>query len=439
MRSVRLNQILNSIADAGRELLRAATPSQKFQVKRIDALCDELLSSRGEASGTALAREVAQAYLAMGHEQKNQFFHTLKDRFDVDAEAIGRCADGYGKDRDLKALVALSAAVESPRQELFRRINMAPDGTATLVAMRQDLLSLLPDFPDLEAVDVDLHHLLVSWFNPGFLSLELIDWHTSAVVLEKLIQYETVHQMDGWSDLRRRLADDRRCFAFFHPALPDEPVIFVEVALSRGMAGAIQPLLDQRGAPLEAAKADTAIFYSINNCHVGLSGISFGNFLIKQVVLELAMELPSLKTFATLSPISGFSAWLAERLTAPGESDLSPEDRKVAKLLARGGLVRDVRTTSAMKATLLRLCARYLLNEKRHDKPLDPVARFHLRNGARLERINWLGDTSSKGLAESAGMLANYLYDPKEIEKNHENYVKQGKVAASIEVMKLVK
>jgi malonyl-CoA decarboxylase len=439
MRSVRLNQILNSIADAGRELLRAAAPSQKLQAKRIDALCDELLSTRGEASGTALAREVAQTYLAVDHDQKNQFFHALKNKFDVDAEAIGRCAGSYRKDRDLKSLVALAAAVEAPRQELFRRINMAPDGTATLVSMRQDLLSLLPDFPELEAVDVDLHHLLVSWFNPGFLSLERIDWHTSAVVLEKLIQYETVHQMDGWDDLRRRLADDRRCFAFIHPALPDEPVIFVEVALSRGMADAIQPLIDKRGAPLEVAQANTAIFYSINNCHVGLTGISFGNFLIKQVVLELAMELPSLKTFATLSPIPDFRVWLAERLAAPDEGDLSPDDREIAMRLARDGWARDAQTANVMKPTLLRLCARYLLHEKRRGKPIDPVARFHLRNGARLERINWLGDTSPKGLAESAGMLVNYLYDPKEIERNHEDYVKQGRVAASIDVMKLTK
>ena len=310
MRPSRLNQVLNSVADAGRELLRRSPPAGRLRERSPSALCEALLSTRGEASGTALARDVAEAYSAMNPAEKHAFFATLAADYGPDPAAIHAAGDDYKAAAGCDTLMALTAAIEPPRQELFRRINMAPNGTAAVVAMREDLLTLLPDDPSLKAVDVDLVHLLTSWFNRGFLHLERIDWESPAALLQKIMTYEAVHPMAGWADLRRRLADDRRCFAFFHPALPDEPLIFVEVALVRGIASAVQPLIAGTEDKLDPAKADAAIFYAINNCRVGLIGISFGNFLIKQVVVELAQELPGLKTFATLSPVPGFRAWL---------------------------------------------------------------------------------------------------------------------------------
>ena len=436
MRRSRLNQVLNSVADAGRELLRRGAPAGRLRERSSGALCAALLSTRGEASGTALARDVADAYRAMNPAEKHAFFTTLAADYGPDPAAIHAAGDRYKEAPGFDTLTALTAAIEPPRQELFRRINMAPNGTATIVSMREDLLTLLVDDPSLKAVDVDLVHLLTSWFNRGFLHLERIDWESPAALLQKIMTYEAVHPMAGWADLRRRLAEDRRCFAFFHPALPDEPLIFVEVALVRGIASAVQPLIAGPDEALDPAKADTAIFYAINNCRVGLIGISFGNFLIKQVVVELAHELPGLKTFATLSPVPGFRAWLSS-LSDGDDGALSAEEAKAIARLSEVDWHRDEDATTDLQEPLTKLCARYLLEAKAGGRPLDPVARFHLRNGARLERINWLGDISAKGLAESAGLLVNYVYDPRTIERNHESYVRGGKIAASAEIKRL--
>lgn len=370
--------------------------------------------------------------------EKLRFFQVLEQNYGPDPKAIHRAGDRYKKTPDFDSLMALTTAVEPARQELFRRINMAPNGTATIVAMREDVRGLLPAHPTLKAVDVDLQHLLSSWFNRGFLRIEQIHWESPAALLEKIMAYEAVHPMASWEDLRRRLADDRRCFAFFHPALPDEPLIFVEVALVRGMASAVQPLLAERDRTLEATEADTAIFYAINNCQDGLVGISFGNFLIKQVVVELARELPGLKTFATLSPIPRFRTWLAEHVKT-NRAELSAQEARACEQLSLADWYSNKHLVESMEAPLKKLCARYLLQAKSRERPFDPVARFHLRNGARLERINWLGDVSAKGIADSAGMLVNYLYDPKSIERNHENYIKNGKIAASTDVSRLAK
>ena len=436
MRRSRLNQVLNSVADAGRELLRRGPPAGRLRERSPGALCEALLSTRGEASGTALARDVADAYRAMNPAEKHAFFATLAADYGPDPAAIHAASDRYKVAPGCDTLTALTAAIEPPRQELFRRINMAPNGTATIVAMREDLLTLLLDDPSLKAVDVDLVHLLTSWFNRGFLHLEQIDWESPAALLQKIMAYEAVHPMAGWADLRRRLADDRRCFAFFHPALPDEPLIFVEVALVRGMASAVRPLISDPGEMLDPAKADTAIFYAINNCRVGLVGISFGNFLIKQVVVELAQELPGLKTFATLSPVPGFRAWLAS-LVEESEGALSDQEETAIDRLSEADWHTSEDAEADLREPLTRLCARYLLEAKSHGRPRDPVARFHLRNGARLERLNWLGDVSEKGLSDSAGLLVNYVYDPKTIERNHESYVREGKIAASPEIKRL--
>jgi malonyl-CoA decarboxylase len=333
---------------------------------------------------------------------------------------VHAASDAYRRESSPANLVRLQQAVEPPRQELFRRWNMAPAGTAVLVGMRRRLLATLDAHPERAGIDADLLHLFRSWFNRGFLVLQRIEWRTPAVVLERLIQYEAVHQIQGWRDLRRRLEADRRCYAFFHPALPDEPLIFIEAALTRGMAAQVQPLIDPESPVGDAARADCAIFYSITNCQEGLRGVSFGNVLIKQVVEDLGREFPRLRTFATLSPIPGFRTWLAS--VDPRWNGFDPAS---APLPARREL------TGA--------CARYLLHAKRDLEPLDPVARFHLANGARLERLNWLGDTAPSGLERSFGLMANYVYRLADVDKNHEAYAASFRVMASTEIERLAR
>jgi len=318
---------------------------------------------------------------------------------------------------------------------------MAPRGTAAIVSMREDLRRLLPHHPALLPVESDIVYLLRLWFNRGFLELQRIDWNTPAAVLEKLIAYEAVHEIRGWDDLRRRLASDRRFFAFFHPALPAEPLVFLEVALMKGLTASIDAVLhqDQPDDDLEGIP-DTAIFYSINNCQPGLSGVSFGDFLIKHVADELARELPRIRTFSTLSPIPGFRRWLDAAL-AGKQADVPIDDfvrGQVAKLDDPDWHL-DTAVAAELEPLLLQLCARYFLDAKKDGHPVDPVARFHLRNGARLERINWLGDSSPRGINQSAGMLVNYVYDPKSVTQNHEAYVNDGEIVASATVVQLLK
>jgi malonyl-CoA decarboxylase len=394
--------------------------------RRAESLCHALLSERGEAAGTALARETLDACESLDDADRARLFDALARDFSPDPERVARAAEAYRRDPSATNQVQLQAAVEAPRQELFRRLNMAPGGTTALVALRRKLLGALPQHPEWVAVDADLLHLLRSWFNRGFLVLKRIDWRSSAIVLEKLIQYEAVHEIKGWPDLHRRLESDRRCFAFFHPALPDEPLIFIEVALTRGMAGRVQPLLDV-GAPLgDTQRARCATFYSITNCQEGLRGVSFGNFLIKQVAEELRRELPQLRVFATLSPIPGFTQWLRGQ-KQPG----------LERLGQRGW--HEAKDSDALAAQLMPLCARYLVQAKRGDDPLDPVARFHMGNGARLERINWLADTSSAGIESSAGMMANYVYRLDQVEHNHELFVNEHRVIASRQIERLLR
>jgi malonyl-CoA decarboxylase len=311
-------------------------------------------------------------------------------------------------------------------------MNVAPGATALLVRMREELLAGLEKQPQLKPLEQDLRRLLASWFNRGFLTLKRIDWSNSAAILEKVIAYEAVHEIRGWDDLRRRLAPDRRCFAFFHPALPEEPLIFVEVALCHGLASKIAPLLSASAPADDPAQTDTAIFYSISNCQPGLRGISFGNFLIKQVVEELHAELPGLKRFATLSPVPSFKRWLNEQNLATGESALPEASLDINWANAE-------RASPASKTALLHLLASYLTADNGGKGPDDPVARFHLGNGARLERLNWAANLSPRGIAESLGMMVNYVYEPKTIEDNHEQFVAAGRVARSAEVEDLLK
>ncbi len=399
----------------------------------VAALCHALMSERGEVSGAALARDVLAAYSALPANAHTPFLHLLAAEFSPDAAAIDRAAAAFAGGRSPQLLIKLQQAVESPRQELFRRLNVAPGATAVLVDLRRRVLRELRNSPQLASVDADLAHLLASWFNRGFLKLERIDWRTPAIVLEKLITYEAVHEIAGWKDLRRRLAADRRCFGFFHPALPDEPLIFIEVALTDRISDAVPPLLDQDAPVADPTRADSAIFYSITNCQEGLRGVSFGNMLIKQVVEQLSREFPRLKNYATLSPIPGFRAWL----------DLAARDNEAVATLLPALKNRDWQQDAAMTATmrdkLMQLCAHYLLRAKKDSAPLDAVSRFHLGNGARLERLNWLADTSPAGMQRSAGMMVNYVYRLDEVEANHEAFVREGSIATSHAIKKLAR
>ena len=417
-----------------------AVIARRDRVARLTELCHALLAEQGEPASAALAMEALAVYSALDEAGRVEFFDVLEREFAAPPDAVLKAIDAYRASPAPQTLSALAHAVEAPRQELFRRINMAPGGTAALVELRGLILDRLRSKPGLRPVDTDLAHLLRSWFNRGFITLQRIDWHTPAHILEKLIRYEAVHEINGWDDLRRRLAADRRCFAFFHPALPDEPLIFVEVALVKGIASTAQPLLDPASEIGDPDRADTAIFYSINDCQPGLRGISFGNFLIKQVAAELEAELRKLKTFATLSPVPGFRAWLEAslpQLTAlAGGMKLATWIEKNKGTAGR----RSVSPGDELRELLLQLCAHYLTRVRRDDdRPADAVARFHLRNGARLERVNWAADNSPRGLAQSAGIMVNYLYELDEVERNHEAYVNQGKITTSRRVESLAR
>lgn len=429
--------LFTSIAEGGRELIsrNLRGSGDRGAVDQVVSLCRALLSSRGEASGAALALAALDAYRALPENDQAELFHRLVVEFAADEQAVLAAADAYREASTPLNLSRLADVAEPRRRELFRRLNIAPGGTAALVRMREAVLARLPRRADLEALDDDLEHLFVSWFNRGFLELRRIDWHTPAVVLEKLIAYEAVHEVDGWEDLRRRLAADRRCFAFFHPALPDEPLIFVQVGLVKGMPDKVRPLIDRNAPLLDPKQADTAVFFSISNCQKGLRGISFGNFLIKQVAADLTAELPGLKTFVTLSPVPGFARWLADA------ARLEPEVGRVAAELdaIEPADWQDEAKVEPLREPVTQLAAWYLTRARHGNLPLDPVARFHLGNGARLERIDWRGDLSGKGLTYAHGLMVNYLYRLDQVERNHEAFVNERRVVASSAVEKLAK
>jgi malonyl-CoA decarboxylase len=404
------------------------------QLSRAKKLAESLLSERGEASGAVVARELHEILRILVAEDRLDFQRFLATDFAPDATVLRAAAETYLSGPSAEAAAVLAQATDPPRQELLRRMNMAPGGTSALVAMRKEIAGRLRDAPTLRLLDSDLKHLFASWFNRGFLQLRRIDWQSPGAILEKLIAYEAVHEIHGWDDLRRRLAPDRRCFAFFHPALPDDPLIFVEVALVEGLAEAVQPLLvqdsDEDAARNRAAQADTAIFYSISNCQDGLRGISFGNFLIKQVVEELKNELQHLTRFSTLSPVPGFRRWLTKRLASTSD----PAAALLAQIETGAGRLNPPKIDDSLKPLIMRFCAAYLTRHASTEEPTDPVARFHLGNGARLERINWLGNTAPRGIQESFGIMVNYLYDLETIESNHEAFVNDGTVMRSADV-----
>ena len=401
--------------------------------------CRRLLSERGEANSVAISQSLVARFNAMPEDQQGNFFQRLSSNFGPVPERVLACAQVYASEPSAANLQQLIRQVEPPRQELLRRINRSPGGTSSIVAMRQTLLQRLDKRPDLQAVEADFLHLLSSWFNPGFLQLARVDWNSPARLLEKIIQHEAVHEIDGWDDLRRRLQPDRRCFAFFHPQLPQEPLIFVEVALLAELPHAIGPLIGKGSNATQGDDFNVAAFYSISNCQPGLRGVSLGNFLIKRVAEELQRELPQLRTFCTLSPMPGFARWVRGGAQCAGLSKTRQDRLQAAHqtLFAEcAGELDGLSSIAALRAlspkalqALQRLGANYLVGHSPTSCG-DPVARFHLDNGARLERLNGLGDLSPKGIRQSFGLMVNYLYDLKKVETHHEKFTR-GEVAHS--------
>ncbi len=432
------------------ELRQAAARQRTERALRTLLLgCKRLLSERGEMNGLPIARELIDRLDALADEQLDGFFDYLARDLSPDPQQVLRLAQAYAATPTAEALIPLVRAAEPPRQELLRRLNRTPGGTAAILRLRRALLGRLKARPELQAIEADLLHLLGSWFNPGFLQMRRVDWNSPAQLLEKLIQHEAVHAIDGWNDLRRRLQPDRRCFAFFHPQLPDEPLIFVEVALLPEMPAAIAPLIDKTATPLPADRFRVAAFYSISNCEPGLRSVSLGNFLIKQVAEQLKHELPRLKTFCTLSPVPGFASWLRrepEMAALPGLRRGAAGELQAAFTSLQQATAGDFGVLHARaaleqlapdaQAALLTLCAAFLLQVS-PTVDGDPVARFHLDNGARLERLNAQGDLSSKGLRQSFGIMVNYLYDLDKIEASHAKF-RDGEVARSRAVGALV-
>ena len=422
-------------------------------LSKVNNAVKRLISERGESNAVSMADEVVNNYRKLGKDQHAQFFTFLFEKFNPDADAVMKAAQNYAAEANARNYVRLQRIVEAPRQELFRRLNRASEGTAAVVQMRRDLLQVLDKKPELTAVDFDMRHLLSSWFNPGFLKMHRVDWKSPAEVLEKLIKHEAVHAIDGWDDLRRRLQPDRRCFAFFHPQLPNEPLIFVEVALLPEIPSVITPLVDKKADTVDQVNQfKVAAFYSISNCESGLRGVSMGNFLIKRVAEQLKAEFPGLKTFVTLSPIPGFIDWVS---AGAGFSDAVSAERfkpalRAARDQALTQLNLDAKSWSERlsagwhpdeasqkeKDALLCLVSMYLgLGSAAREG--NPVAKFHLGNGAKLHQINWAGDLSRKGLRQSAGLMVNYLYDLGNVEENHERFA-SGEIVYSKAVGRLM-
>ena len=422
-------------------------------LSRVNNAVKRMISERGESNAVSMADDVVNGYRKLSKDQHVAFFTFLFEKLNPDTDLVMTAAQNFAADSNARNYIRLQRVVESPRQELFRRLNRASEGTAAVVQMRRDLLQVLDKKPELTAVDFDMRHLLSSWFNPGFLKMHRVDWKSPAEVLEKLIQHEAVHAIDGWDDLRRRLQPDRRCFAFFHPQLPNEPLIFVEVALLPEVPAVIAPLVDKKAETNDqVSQFKVAAFYSISNCEPGLRGVSMGNFLIKRVAEQLHAEFPGLKTFVTLSPIPGFMDWVAAGANL-GQG--VPEDRlKPAIKATRDQALATLKLDSQSWAE--RLSAGWHPNqasEKENEALMslasiylglastgrdgNPVAKFHLGNGAKLHQINWAGDLSRKGLRQSAGLMVNYLYDLSAVEDNHERFA-NGEVIFSRAVSKLM-
>src|SRR5271155_968302 len=435
------SEMLQSIADRSRALIKRERrePAHERSAGIVE-LCEELLSGRGEASGVALAQEILANYAELTTGPRIAFFEALATTFGHDRAGIERAIAAWRASPTAENASELHESSEPRRLELFRRLNLAPGGTAALVRMREQLLDAMDHRDDLGVIDNDFVHLFSSWFNRGFLVLRRIDWSTSAAILEKIIRYEAVHEITDWADLRRRIdPPDRRCYAFFHPALVDEPLIFVEVALTREIPGAIAPILSDKREPVEPQRATTAVFYSITNCQRGLAGVTFGHFLIKQVVEEVSREVSRVATFVTLSPVPNFASWLKRERANAASMALDDEDREALAMLDGATGWPSPQIPQQGREPLLRAAAWYYMRARNgRGLPVDSVARFHLGNGARLERLDFLADTSERALKQSCGLMVNYLYDLDYIERNHEAYAQQRAIVAASTVSRLL-
>ena len=429
-----LKEIISSIADAGKKLFI------KKEYKRNDLntlinLCEDLLSNKGAAFGITVARDISELYKALSQENKLSFFKKINEKYRPSFTKVNEAINTYKNSQNEKTLFDLFRTSEGRRRELFRRMNMAPNGISSIVFLREDLLNVLKDNKDLKPLDDDLRHLFREWFNPGFLKLEKITWDTKAAVLEKIIKYERVHQMKDMNELKRRLGEDRRFFSYFHPALDDEPIIFVQVALTKGLGKSIQELM--KPSTGEKEKCDTATFYSISNCQEGLSRVTLGNFLIKRVVYEIQEELPNIKNFGTLSPIPGFADWFSYLENSKIKNILGNlSDQDLSFLKSQDLKIGDSRIIRNKEA-ITKLVAHYIVNEKNEKGlPVNDVSRFHLGNGAIVDDIVINANISETGFKRSYGVMVNYLYELKNIEKNHADYINNKKVIFSDKLKK---
>ena len=421
---------------------RSGKAKDAAALKDVQQLCERLLSEAGTANSAAIASQVLAAYLRLSAEARVAFFQFLDTELAPDTAEVLRAAKAYAEKQDAERVLELQRVVEPPRQELLRRINRTPGGTGAIIAMRRDLLQAVREQPRLRAVDSDFAHLLGSWFNPGFLHMQQVDWESPAALLEKIIRHEAVHAVRDWTDLRRRLQPDRRCFAFFHPQLPGEPLIFVEVALVHSIPRSIEQLIGETVAVDGSSPPTVAAFYSISNCEPGLRGVSLGNFLIKRVAQHLHAEMPMLKRFCTLSPIPALRGWLAKADAAALPATVPAKVRTRFSAALAGLRKRYGEDLAAVAHAVsdnvlpvedqvrLAQCTAVYLARCSSTAAGDPVARFHLDNGARLERVNVSADASAKALRESLGVMVNYLYDLSVVEANHERFVK-GEVVCS--------
>ena len=431
-----LKQIISSIADAGQKLLNRKD-IKKNDIDMILSLCDDLISNKGAAFGITVARDVTKLYQALSFDNKLIFFKKINKKYKANFTEVDEAINLYKISPNEKTLANLFRVSSGKRRELFTRMNMAPNGTSVIIELREDLLKVLKDNKDLKVLDDDLRYLFKGWFNPGFLKLEKITWDTKAAVLEKIIKYERVHQMKDMNELKRRLGEDRRFFSYFHPALDDEPIIFVQVALTKGLGKSIQELM--KPTSNEKKNYDTATFYSISNCQEGLSRVTLGNFLIKRVVYELQEELPHIKNFGTLSPIPGFAEWFSYLEDSKIKNILTDlKDKDLSFLKSKNLKIGDNRIIEN-KEVLIKLVTHYIVNEKNKDGlPMNDVSRFHLGNGAIVEDIIINANVSEQGFKRSYGVMVNYLYELNNIEKNHEDYMNNKKVIVSDKIKKYI-
>ena len=429
-----LRQIISSIADAGKQLFNKKN-IKKNDLDSILSLCDDLISNKGAAFGITVARDITELYQTLSIDNKILFFKSINEKYRPSFTKVNEAIDVYKNSQNEKTLSDLFKVSEGKRRELFMRMNMAPNGTSIIVSLREDLLKILKENRDLVSLDEDLKHLFKSWFNPGFLKLKKITWDTKAAILEKIIKYERVHHMKDMNELKRRLGEDRRFFSYFHPALEDEPIIFVQVALTNGLGRSIQEITKQSSG--DEKKYDTATFYSISNCQEGLSRVTLGNFLIKRVVYEIQEELPHIKNFGTLSPIPGFVEWFSYLEESKIKNILGNiKNQDVMFLKSKDLKIGDKRIIDNKEA-IIKLVSHYIVNEKKSDGlPVNDVSRFHLGNGAIVEDIIINANISENGFKRSFGVMVNYLYELKNIEKNHEEYMNKKKVILSDKLKK---